>query len=637
MKNEKYISVSYQSAVGVAVVAAVFSVFVAVLLAVTAYHVKVTDPARLAELEVLKEQAKANPADAVLAERVLALDTPLRRDQFARLYFLKRGTILLVGTLGLLAAGVLWAGAHKPLAPMPEPQGDVKAQQVIHAQRSRTALSIVMVVLCGGALFWTLRAPSMPVDSAEPGEEPAAPVYATMDQAASQWSVFRGHGGLGVCTFDNIPDTWDGESDPINFQKTADDVPPIVRKMAADLPDNIPPIAWNERIVVADANEDAQADYSVDDNSVSGESKKNILWKTAIDLPGYNSPVVWGDRIFLTGATKEAQRVYCVDAVSGEILWQQDVRIVPSEARDDMEIMEDTGYAACTAVTDGMRVCAIFAGGDMACYTADGKPLWEKHLGVPDSMYGFSASLTWYENLVIVQWDVGYDGGDESMSKLMAFDWQTGDKVWQTHRPVPNSWSSPTVIQVGDAYQILTTASPYVIAYDAETGTEIYRAECIDGDIASTPIVADNKIFAIEPYNKLAAIDTVNAQGDVTESHIVWTNDTEMPDICSPVSDGQHIWTLTTQGDLSCFKVSDGSNVYTQSLEANFQASPTLVGEMLYLLTEKGVMILAETGETFKEIKRNNLGEKAFASPAFQEGRIYLRGHDHLYAIGAER
>ena len=573
MENEKLNSTSYQSAVGVVVIALVFSVFIAILLAVTVYHVKVTDPARSVELEALKLQAKDNPIDATLAEQVLVLDTPLRRDQFARQVFLRRGTILLVVTLSLFAAGWLWASSHKPVRPTVEPQGDMKTRQVVHAQRTRTAISIVLTVFCGGALFYSLRSPQLP---AEADTDQPASLYASIEDAQTQWSTFRGPAGLGVCTLDNIPDTWDGPTG------------------------------------------------------------QNILWKTPIDLPGHNSPVVWENDIFLTGATKDAQAVYCIDAETGALRWTQQVPIVPSETRDDMDIMEDTGYAACTAATDGKRVCAIFAGGDIACFTVTGQKLWSQNLGVPESMYGYAASLTWCDNSVIVQWDVGSDEGEESQSRLIAFDWQTGNQLWQTHRPVPNSWSSPTVAEVGDTWQILTTAYPYMIAYEPSTGTEIFRVACTEGDIASTPIVADNKIFAIEPYNKLVAINPLNAQGDVTETNILWTNDNEMPDICSPVANNQFIWTLTSQGNLGCFSLADGSEVYVHSLKDSFQASPSRVGSVLYLLSEKGEMILVEAGSAYREIRRNLLGEKTYASPAFAPGRIYLRGHKNLYAIGTK-
>ena len=395
-----------------------------------------------------------------------------------------------------------------------------------------------------------------------------------MDQMENQWPTFRGPGGLGICRFKNVPDMWDGQK---------------------------------------------------------GE---NILWKTPVPLPGHNSPIVWDNRIFLTGATGEKQQVFCFDADSGELLWSGDVSIPLTPARDDMDVMEDTGYAACTAVTDGKRVCAIFAGGDMGCFTVDGKLLWEKHLGIPESAYGYAASLTAFEDRVIVQWDVGYDEGDESKSKLIALNWQTGNILFQTHRPVPNSWSSPTVVDIGGRYQILTTASPFVMAYDPKTGAELYRAECIEGDVAALPIISGTTLFAIEPYNKLVAIETTNASGDITPTHILWENESEMPDICSPVANEYYVWTLTTQGLLGCYSVADGSEVYTHGINNTFQASPTLIGDRLYLLAEDGATLIISAGSEYKEIRQNQLGEKCYASPAFQDGRIYIRAEDNLYAIG---
>jgi outer membrane protein assembly factor BamB len=398
-----------------------------------------------------------------------------------------------------------------------------------------------------------------------------------MEQVENQWATFRGPGGLGLCRFENIPDTWDGPS---------------------------------------------------------GE---NILWKTPIPLPGHNSPIVWDNRIFLTGATEDKQTVFCFEADSGQLLWKGDISIPANPDREDMDIMEDTGYAACTAVTDGKRVCAIFAGGDIGCFTVDGKLLWEKHFGIPDSMYGYAASLTAFEDHVIVQWDIGYDEGDDSKSKLIALNWQTGNTLFQTQRPVVNSWSSPTVVKVGGQYQVLTTASPYVIAYEPKTGAELYRVECVAGDIAAAPIMSGNTLFAIEPYNKLVAIDTAGASGDITATNILWENDSEMPDICSPVANEQFVWTLITQGLLGCYHVTDGTEVYTHEIDTSFQASPTLVGDRMYLLAEDGTMWIIAAGGEYKEIKQNPLGEKCYASPAFQNGHIYIRGKENLYAIGTSK
>jgi hypothetical protein len=51
----------------------------------------------------------------------------------------------------------------------------------------------------------------------------------------------------------------------------------------------------------------------------------------------------------------------------------------------------------------------------------------------------------------------------------------------------------------------------------------------------------------------------------------------------------------------------------------------------------KGETLTIRAGDEFEEVGRNPLGERVFASPAFGPGRVYLRGKDHLFAIGGKR
>ncbi len=399
-------------------------------------------------------------------------------------------------------------------------------------------------------------------------------VAATGDSEFKSWPSFRGPGGLGISNHTNVPVKWDGSS---------------------------------------------------------GEG---ILWKTKVPLPGHNSPVVFDGRVFLSGGDPNELAVFCFDADSGKLLWKGDVTRVPvKEGEDPFEPMEDTGFAAPTVATDGKHVYAIFVTGDVGCFDFNGKKVWEKSLGLPDSAYGYASSLAVYRNTLLIQFDQG--GVEDAKSVLMAVNGFSGEIAWQTKRPVGNSWSSPTVVTVGEQPQILTCADPWVIAYDPANGTEIWRANCLAGDIAPSPIYAGGLVFVIEPYSKLVAI-RADGRGDVTETHIAWSIEEGGPDICSPVSDGQRVYTLGSDGLLSCFKVSDGAKVWEQDLREFFLASPSLVGNSLYLLSEKGVMFISQVGAEYKELAKCELGEKCHASPAFADGRIYIRGVEHLYCIGEQ-
>jgi outer membrane protein assembly factor BamB len=394
----------------------------------------------------------------------------------------------------------------------------------------------------------------------------------TIEDIAKNWASFRGPNGAGISTHANVPARW------------------------------------------------------------SGKTGEGILWKTRIPLPGNNSPVVWGDRVFLSGADPNGRQVFCFDTSTGGLLWKGDVLGLPKSDEKPLEVTEETGLAAPTVATDGRRVYAIFPTGDIGCFDFKGKKVWEKNLGRPDNSYGFASSLAMYQNLLLIQYDQG--GVEDEKSELIALDGFSGRVVWQTKRPVGNSWSSPIVARIGEQFQIITCADPWVIAYNPADGAELWRAKCLTGDIAPSSIYANGLVFVIEPYSKLVAIKT-DGKGDVTKTHIAWISEEGGPDICSPVSNGESIFLLATEGLLECYNVSDGKKLWDKDLKEYFLASPSLVGNNLYLLSEKGVMFIAEAESEYKELAKCELGEKCHASPAFADGRIYIRGVENLYCIGS--
>ena len=393
-----------------------------------------------------------------------------------------------------------------------------------------------------------------------------------MAEKREQWHRFRGPGGGGVSVFTNIPTQWDGETG------------------------------------------------------------QGILWKTPVPLIGHNSPVVWKDRVFLSGATEEKRQVYCFNANSGELLWTGDVPTTPAVTQAEIDVMEDTGYSASTTATDGSRIYAIFATGDIAAFDFNGRRLWHKNLGIPDSAYGYASSLETYQDRVIVQYDQG-DGSDNK-SRLYALDGTTGRVVWETKREeIPNSWTSPILVDVEGTLQIVTVTDPWALANNPVDGKEIWRAECASGDVAPSPIYAGGLIMAIEPYSQMVAIKPTG-QGNVTETHIAWRMEEGAPDICCPVGNDKYVFLLEGSGYLMSFDITNGEMVYEHDLRDNFMASPSIAAGKLYLLSEEGVMYIAEIGSEYKEVAKCELHEKCHASPAFVDGRIYIRGTENLYCIG---
>ena len=339
--------------------------------------------------------------------------------------------------------------------------------------------------------------------------------------------------------------------------------------------------------------------------------------------------MVWEKRIFLTGGNNQRREVYCFDADSGKLIWQKEVVVgsaIAAKIADD-----NTLFAAPSPVTDGRYVYAIFGNGDIICLDFEGKTVWARNLGVPENSYGHSASLEIWRNLVLVQLDQA--SVEDGRSRLLALDSLSGRTVWETSRPVPCSWSSPIVINTAGREQIITCGDPFVIAYEPSTGNEIWRAKCLGGEVVPSPIFAGGLVFAVSVDGKLAAIRT-DGQGDVTQSYIVWAVEEDLPSICSPVCDGELIWLVDTGGLVTCYDAKDGQKVWQKDLQNSFQASPSLVNGLLYLLSDEGILFILKAAREYQLLGRFELKEQCQATPAFLSGRMFIRTKNHLYCFG---
>ena len=364
----------------------------------------------------------------------------------------------------------------------------------------------------------------------------------------------------------------------------------------------------------------------------NGPTGENILWKTPVPLPGKNSPVLWGDRIFLTGADKKTQEVFCFHRADGRLLWRTRVASPQRPSAEPLEVFDDTGYAAPTAATDGERVYVFFATADVAAVDFDGKLVWVRNLGKPDSAYGLAASPLVYDKRLILQFDRGSDA-EQGLSALIALDGATGRELWRTPRPVPNSWSSPVVIETEEGPELVTCGNPWVISYDPELGAELWRARCLSGDVAPLPVAAGGMVFVATEGAQVAAIRTGGID-DVTETHILWTADVGMSDASSPVANEMFLCQVTSSGLLTCYDAKTGKLLWEHQLDDGAWASPTLVGSLVYLPQADGKTVMFALAERFQLAGTAALGEPVYATPAFCDGRIIIRGGKHLFCIG---
>ena len=87
---------------------------------------------------------------------------------------------------------------------------------------------------------------------------------------------------------------------------------------------------------------------------------------------------------------------------------------------------------------------------------------------------------------------------------------------------------------------------------------------------------------------------------------------------------------------MTCFDAADGKQLWEQDLEASYNSSPTVVGDLIYLMDTDGVMHIMRCGSEFEEGGRASLGAQVNATPAFVNDRIYIRGAQHMFCIASD-
>ncbi len=354
----------------------------------------------------------------------------------------------------------------------------------------------------------------------------------------------------------------------------------------------------------------------------NGASGENVKWKIEIPLPGYNSPVIWDDKVFVTGADENNESVYCYDLNTGTLIWEHKVTGIQRNSSKAIKPTEDTGFAAPTTATNGRYVYAIFATGDLVCLDLQGERIWAKNMGIPDNHYGHSSSLILWKDKLFIQFDTNVAG------KVLALDALTGEQVWETARTSKISWASPILAQVDDHYELILSSSPEVAAYDPETGKELWKLDCLSGEVGPSPGFNNGIVFAANEYAQLIAIKPGNPP------ETVWSTNDYLPEVASPVAIDGLLFIATSYGVVACYDANSGELIWEYEADAGFYASPVIAEGKVYFLDMDGVMHILAVDKTLKVIGKPELGERAVSTPAFASGKILLRSYNHLYCIG---
>jgi len=364
---------------------------------------------------------------------------------------------------------------------------------------------------------------------------------------------------------------------------------------------------------------------------------RNVLWKIPVPGSGWSSPTVADGRIWLTSSeesrrpgrsTDASLRALAFDVETGRQL----VNVEVFRTEDAGVINVKNSRASPTPVVEGDRVYVHFGADGTAALTTSGDIVWTARFPY-ESQHGNGGSPILWRDLLIVS----CDGADRAF--VVALDKHTGKVRWRTsrRRPWDQAYSTPLVIQVGGRDQIVSVGAYRTAAYDPETGDEIWHVSYQDGfSNVPRPVFGHGLVFLSTGFQEPSMLAVrADGRGDVTRTHIAWTERRAAPHTPSPLLVGELLYMVSDIGIATCLDARSGKVHWRERLGGNYSASPVLADGRIYFLSEEGVTSVVAPGTTFQKLASSEIDGSTLASMAVSNGSFFIRTSSHLYRIGA--
>ncbi len=377
-----------------------------------------------------------------------------------------------------------------------------------------------------------------------------------------------------------------------------------------------------------------------------------ILWKVALPGFGNSSPIVSKAKLFIQSASADGRQrmLLCLDAATGKPLWTQTIAGSKAHTHDLNTL------ASSTPAADGERVFALFWDGAtviLAAYDYAGAKLWQRDLGPFQSEHGAAGSPVVFDSRVYVNYDqdrvnskTGEElPGTEHGTALLAFDAANGKPLWRAERVGYRAcYSAPILRQSNDSGQeIIAVSTTAVTAYNPVTGKVNWNWDWPwpDGGeklrTVATPVIWKDVVFA-QGGNGAGSSDIVALRAGSAGSppELVWEKRKgSFAYVPCMLVVGDSLFTVHDKtGVAGFYETTTGKEIWTQRLSGAFRSSPVLIDGKVYLASDHGDVYVFPAGRRYQLLARNGLGESVTASPAVADGRLYIRGKEHLFCIG---
>jgi outer membrane protein assembly factor BamB len=353
---------------------------------------------------------------------------------------------------------------------------------------------------------------------------------------------------------------------------------------------------------------------------------KNVAWKSATTGRGIGGPLVIGDLVVVTGCDGEDERdihVEAFDAGTGERRWVRSMR-----ATGRPFTHPTSANASPTPASDGERVFALFSSCDLVCVDLQGRLQWFRGLAVDHPKTGNDISMS--SSPAVIDGVVAVQLENQGDSFAAGIDAQTGETLWLKARPRQSNWATPQPITMGDGRSafVLQDGGELTIV-DSRTGESVHDFPIKCDSTASSSFAAPMIIVPGE--------ETVALRTDSSGVEVVWRSNKLRPQRCSPVIAGGRIY-MGRGSVLLAGNLVDGEVAWQKRLPGieSVWATPVATGSGIYVFDSNGsVAVVRDDDTTAEVIAQPVVGETILASPAVVGDALFLRTERAVIKIAA--
>ena len=192
------------------------------------------------------------------------------------------------------------------------------------------------------------------------------------------------------------------------------------------------------------------------------------------------------------------------------------------------------------------------------------------------------------------------------------------------------------LVKAGGRTELITNALQHVIAL-----RRVHRQGAVEdegGGQQRDSRAARRQRLVVVTAGYPGEADIAIRTGDEPEDkRIMWEYTKGTGYVLSNILYGDYVYLSTDNGIITCLEAATGKVVYEGGRPpkpTHFMGSAVAYSGMIAMTSEDGDTFMLKAGPKHEIVRTNTVDEPVYSSAALANGRVYIRGEKHLFAIG---